>query len=117
MRSKIKLIINIALIFSASSALAGYSYYETRSLLKGPQITIESPRNGTTAENAELEISGGAKNVVALSIDGRPIFMDSDGKFKEKLILAEGYNTIFIQARDRFGETAEKTLELELSGN
>lgn len=92
--------------------IASYAFYKTRDLVKGPTITIFTPQNGMTTTSSLIEMRGNMKNVSAVTLNDRKIFLDEAGNFKEKLLLSEGYNIITIKAEDRFKRTVEERLEI-----
>lgn len=89
-----------------------YVYLQSYNVLRGPIINIKSPINGETYNGPDLSISGLAKNISKISMDGRPIFMTKNGEFNEKLMLFKGYNIIILSANDKFGKKIEKRLEV-----
>lgn len=112
MRDKIRNNARRTLISVLALAIISYSYYETCEVFRGPIITVDSPKSGYSSKDNAVEILGRVKNVSYLYLNGRPIFADTSGKFKEKIILAEGYNSIFIEARDRIGKNKSSLLEI-----
>ena len=107
-----KFLIKIILIALAIIAFGGYTYYQTKDLIAGPQIEINSPRNGSGTSEELIEINGVAKNISRISMNNLSIYTDQNGVFKEKFLLAEGYNIIELSASDRFGRTKNKKLEI-----
>lgn len=105
-------ILVVSLFLLAAFAIGGYAYFRSREFLRGPQITITAPGDGSIFSEAPVTVSGHAQNVSAISLNDAPIFIDSQGQFKEKLLLLEGYNILTLKAQDRFGKKTEKTLEL-----
>ncbi len=112
MERQAKFFFGIVLFSVAVSSVGWYSYLKSREFLLGPQINIESPADGSTAQEALQVIRGTAQNVAYISLNGAPIFIDSKGVFQEKLLLLPGYNILTVSAQDRFGKKIEKTLEL-----
>ena len=92
----------------------GYTYYEARFLIDGPELTIFSPKNHTRVTDSLLEIRGQVKNLSNLTINGRPVMITPDGLFNDKLLLLEGYNTIGIKVKNKFGRESEEILEVIL---
>ncbi len=82
--------------------ILGYILFQARFLVIGPQITLtNSPK---IEQNAEvIMIEGVAKNIVSITLNDRPIFINEDGKFLEPLILENGYSIMTLRARDRYG--------------
>lgn len=103
-----------ALLISLSACLAlillAYLTYQARFLILGPQITlVENETSPTSAQTVVLE--GAAENITHMTLNGRPIFTDQEGAFRETLVLSEGYNLITIVAKDRYGRERSVTHE------
>ncbi len=112
MKKSIRFWIRTAALVILFGIIAGYTYYRTRDLINGPIITLSSPQNASTVHNSELTVSGTVKNAVDVSLDDRKIFLDEEGRFSEKLLLANGYTIISLKAQDRFNRSVEKKLEV-----
>ena len=107
-----KFILGFVIFCLAAFVIGGYAYLQSREFLRGPQITITSPEDGKTLEESVVIIEGVAQNVAYISLNDLAIFVDSQGNFREKLLLLPGYNILTVKAEDRFGKKVEKTLEL-----
>ncbi len=112
MKKNAKFILTIALTALVIVSIAGYAYTRGKEYLTGPQITIESPKNGETLLNPLVTVKGRATNISFLSIDDEQTFADDSGAFSRTLLLASGYTILQVKATDRFGRTVKKTLEL-----
>lgn len=91
-----------------------YGLYKSRIFLEGPEISFEFPKNYQTVSDPCLEIKGMAKNIAVLYLNGRQIFTDETGFFKEGLLLAQGYNIIEVASKDKFNRDIKKRLEIVL---
>jgi len=80
-------------------------------MLYGPQIHLPAGEI-TTVSDELIEIRGTVKNVVEITLDGRLIFIDSDGNFVEKLLLADGLNSFSFKAKDKFGRKTSEVLNV-----
>jgi hypothetical protein len=107
-----KLIIGIGLIVLAAVSLGIYAYLQSREYIRGPTLIIEEPLNGSMSTTSPVVLRGSARNISFLTLNGRQIFTDEMGRFKESLLLQEGYSIMTLEARDRFGHVVEKRLEL-----
>jgi len=107
-------VFKIGVIIILVTGFAIYGLYKSKDFLRGPKISIESPSNGQTVSNSYLEIRGAAKNVSLLYLNGRQIFTDRNGLFKENLLLARGYNIIEVSAQDKFGRKIKERREIIL---
>lgn len=92
--------------------IAFYAYYQSRAIIEGPSITVETPVWGMTSTTSLITIKGFVKHAKEITLDGRPIFIDLSGRFDEKLALMEGYNIIGLTAKDVGGRVEKKTIEL-----
>ncbi|OGG57885.1 hypothetical protein A2853_03050 [Candidatus Kaiserbacteria bacterium RIFCSPHIGHO2_01_FULL_55_17] len=88
----------------------GYAYFEIRGLLWGPVIEIET----SLVEVSEpfVTVEGYARRIATLSMNGKIIPVTEEGAFSEGYVLAPGYNRIVLEARDRYGNTTERSIEM-----
>lgn len=86
-------------------ALIGYAYFEARPFLSGPQLTLTEPAEGFIATESPLTISGTARNITKITLNGNPIFVDETGVFHRSVPLSPGYQVIEVSVEDRFGRT------------
>lgn len=114
MSLQIRLLAKIVVIAILVGGFVFYGLYKSEDFLRGPKIIIESPANGQTVSNSYLEIRGAAKNVSLLYLNGRQIFTDKNGIFKENLLLARGYNIIEVSAKDKFNREIKLKREIVL---
>lgn len=117
MRDRIRSNLKFSIITVLAMAIIFYAYFETSEVLSGPTLEVISPKNGYSSPSELVEISGNVKNVSYMYLNGRPIFADTSGFFKEKITLSKGYNSIFIETQDRIGNKKSEILELVFSGN
>lgn len=88
----------------------GYAFFEGRALLYGPTIEV-SPRVMEVSEPF-ITINGVARRIASLSLNGAPIAVTEDGGFEEEYILTPGYNRIILDARDKYGKTTQRIIEI-----
>ena len=100
-------IISLCVVF-----IIGYSLYEAKKLVTGPNITLTYPLNGATVSDSLLPITGIAKNTTNISLNDKKIYVDEKGNFNEQVLLSYGYNVVSVKAEDKFGRSTEKTLEV-----
>lgn len=79
-----------------------YVGFQARFIIEGPQVTL-SPEPSVVYNDRVVLLNGLARNVTALSINGRPIATDPEGNFNEPVVLENGYTIMSIDARDRYG--------------
>jgi hypothetical protein len=95
----------LAIIFS-------YGVFEIWNYATGPKITITSPTNGSVVNESLITISGQTRNAQKITLNDRPIVVNENGDFSEKMLLSYDYNVLTLKAEDRFGKIAEQKLQL-----
>lgn len=85
-----------------SLALIAYVLYQARFLLLGPQIQFAEDVSSTQYQRV-VTLEGQMFNIVKATLNGRTLFTDEKGNFKEALILENGYTIATLVAQDRFG--------------
>ena len=94
------------LILLGLLCLGFYVLWQARFLLLGPQITlIEEPYR--ISDTRIITLSGQANNITRITLNGRQIFTDPTGYFREALVLENGYTIATIAASDRYGRTTK----------
>ncbi|MBI2023820.1 Ig-like domain-containing protein [Candidatus Giovannonibacteria bacterium] len=91
------------LILIAGVLLLIYGVWQARDFLRGPMVRLDNPSNGQIFENDFIEVNGNARDVSKFTLNGRTVFTDEKGDFKEKILIAKGVNDIEIYAEDKFG--------------
>lgn len=101
------------LVIISLVSLVSYGIFNARRLIFGPTILIFEPGAAEieTSENT-LTIRGQAQNTAYLSLNERPISVDQQGFFEEKLLLSPSFNIIEMKAKDRFKTEVRKTIKV-----
>ena len=106
-----KTIIRNFIVVIVICAIGGYAGFQSKKIISGPQITIQSPAT-TSAGSSAVDVSGIVKNVSVVTLNDRLIPIDETGQFKEKVLLYPGYNVIKLEATDKFGAHVTKELQM-----
>lgn len=85
-----------------------YTLFQARFLLSGPMITFTHELPIEQTERV-VDLEGEAQNIVKLALNGRQIYTDKNGYFREALVLENGYTVATLQAHDRYGRTRTYT--------
>lgn len=91
-------------------AIGIYAYYESRGLLFGPTITVGSAV--TEVHEPLVYVEGKSERISSLLLNGRPISVTEKGEFNEPYLLTPGYNRIVLDARDKYGHSSRKVVEI-----
>lgn len=90
-----------------------YAFFNARTYADGPQLIIKNPENSVGVSDSPIfYIEGEAFNISFININNRQINTDEKGAFKEAIILYPGYNTAYIQVKDKFDRIVEKKIEV-----
>ena len=86
-----------------------FGYEKMSFVWKGVQIkaTLVQTNNSPLAT-----IKGTASKATYITLNGREIFVDKDGNFSESISVLPGFSIITLNAKDKFGKTAEKKFEV-----
>ncbi len=91
----------------------GYGYFEGRGLIVGP--TIDAPTQPMYVSERLIKIEGTAQHVISLLMNGSPIPTTESGAFSEVYALSPGYNRVTLDAKDRYGKTTSRIIEVFLN--
>lgn len=110
-------IVKVIIAIIAIVVVTGYALFNSRIFRAGPQIIIDSPSNGSVIETSPLvQVTGTARNISHLQLNGRQIYTDEMGFFNESLLLNSGYNIMQFTAEDKFGRSTNVIWELVYTG-
>jgi uncharacterized protein YfaP (DUF2135 family) len=87
-----------------------YAFYEAFGILAGPSIQISG--RAMLVYEPYIEIKGTAQRIASLTMNGAPIAVTEDGSFDQPYVLSPGYNRIALDAKDKYGKTAERVIEI-----
>lgn len=102
------------LFIALALLVIGYGIFEARRLVSGPELSIETPANGSATSSAAVVVSGIARNISFLTINDAPIYTNEDGHFYEVLTPPFGYTVITVAASDRFGRSISKSVTINV---
>ncbi len=109
-----KILISASILF-----LCGYALFNSRFILKGPEIAIaglDEKNELIKTDTRNFSLQGTVLHSSFISINNRPILIDESGKFDEKLLLSNGISIIDIYAKDKFGKEVRKKIDVVYTG-
>jgi len=89
--------------------LAGYGCVEAWPLMRGPSLSIDSPRDNAPFPGGIVAVRGNAVRVATLTLDGAPVLHEENGNFSSTLTFPRGGSLLTFTATDRFGRTVTAT--------
>ncbi|MFA6251748.1 MAG: hypothetical protein WC603_03940 [Candidatus Paceibacterota bacterium] len=89
--------------------IAVFGYEKMSFIWKGVEIeaTIKQSDNSSI-----ITVEGNASKAIHLTLNGREIFIEKNGDFSESVSVLPGFSIVTLNAKDKFGKTAEKKFEL-----
>jgi len=94
-----------ALIFAG---VAGLFLYGTRSL-RAPTLVVSAPEKDAATSQNIIDVRGRTDPDADVMVNGRPLYIGSDGAFEERLYLVKGVNALSFEAKNRYGKTTSLT--------
>ncbi len=99
-----------AIIALVVLAIVAYGLFEARRLIAGPEITIDTPQDGSATSSTIVTLRGVAQNISFLTINDSPAYTDEAGLFVYRFAPPAGYTVVSVAAVDRFGRRTSKTI-------
>ena len=95
--------------------VAGYIFFQYQSLLFGPELSLETPKNGQKVSKNVVEVKGKTTDPYAtVLIEDEEVYVGLDGSFRKALYVFPGEKEIKIVAKNRFGKQAEKRVTVKV---
>lgn len=111
-----KLILALATIILVA-AIGYYFWYQIRSFVSGPVITIFEPVEDIITKEGKITLSGKADPQSILKINGTAVTLSAEGSFYQTLYLSKGANYIKLMAINRQGKTSEVVRRIFVESN
>jgi hypothetical protein len=90
----------------------GYGIFRLYPFLAGPSITLETPKEGESIASSTFIVSGTVKRAKEITLQGRPISIDTEGNFKETLVTHAPYTILVVEAIDAYGKKDRKVVQI-----
>ena len=90
-----------------------YLYKEVGAFASTPRLVIISPDNNYVTDSNLVTIEGVTDRDAKLFLNGQPILVSDDGKFREVITVQSGTNVINIKAVNKFEKDATETLTVQ----
>ncbi len=91
-----------------------FSYEKMVFIFKGVEIEASILKKD---DSTLATVSGNAAKAINLTLNGREIFIDKEGNFSESIAMLPGFSVVTLNARDKFGKTAEQKFEIVIEKN
>lgn len=92
--------------------------YELRKVMQGPEINIDCGEcTGMISTENVYTLAGITSNISEIFLGNKKIYVNSQGQFKETVLLYPGQNLISLNAKDRFGKEVKKDISVYYNNN
>ena len=99
----LRLALGYIIVFTVVALLIFYVAFQARFIVAGPTLDIYT--TDLISQDRTVTVEGQANNIVAINLNGRTIYTDERGYFKETIVLENGYTIATVRAKDRYGRT------------
>lgn len=105
----------LAVALVALAAIGGffYLYKEIGAFASTPRLVVLSPENNYSTDGNSITVEGVTDRDARIFLNGAPILVSDDGKFRESVTVQPGANTINIKASNKFDKAIETTLTVQ----
>jgi hypothetical protein len=90
--------------------ILGYAYFEAQGILFGPSIQIS--QSIEEVSDPYIELTGTTTHISELDMNGQSIPVTEAGAFDIPYALSPGYNRIVLDAKDKYGKSTEKVIQI-----
>lgn len=108
LRKRLEVVFIIILVLIA----VAYGAFRAYPLVAGPSILLYGLQDGDYVASSTFEVSGQVKRSTSITLQGRPITIDTEGRFSETLVAQAPYTILVLEAKDAYGESVVKTIKV-----
>jgi transcriptional regulator with XRE-family HTH domain len=89
------------------AAIAGYFAFSIHQILKPPEIELASPRDNQVFKSQNIVLEGRTEPEVELTVNREHVLIETDGSFKDTLILPNGVSILRVAAKKKHSKENE----------
>lgn len=90
--------------------IIGYAYFEAQGILFGPSIQVA--QSIEEVSSPYIELTGTTTHIASLTVNGQNVPVTEAGAFNIPYALSPGYNRIVLDAKDKYGKSTEKVVQI-----
>ncbi|HCP08894.1 MAG TPA: hypothetical protein DIT25_03810 [Candidatus Moranbacteria bacterium] len=106
-------LITIGLLILLVSGGIFYLYKEIGSFASTPRLVILGPENNYATEGNSITVEGITDRDARVFLNGQPILVADDGKFRESVSLQSGTNSINLKSVNKFNKEISENLTVQ----
>ncbi len=115
--ASISIFVRNTLMAGSAALFAFYLIWQVKGVLEPPKLVLYSPQEGVVYDKPEATITGETQKETKLTVNGKEIVVNEQGKFEAKVGLSTGLNTITIEAIKKHGKTTTIVRHLVVKQN
>lgn len=97
---------------AAFVAIFAYFLFSVHHILKPPALTLYSPQDDQVLMSSRVAFEGLTEPEVDLTVNGDPVFVETDGSFKDILTLPPGVSNLRIAAKKKHSRERELLIKV-----
>lgn len=102
-------LIKTVLSLMVAASIGAYFMVSAHRLFEPPFVTVSAPEDGLVTKEKSLVVEGRTEREASVLINGKPVGIDSEGNFSDRLDLQDGLNVIEVVAAKKHGKEAKVT--------
>ncbi|OGZ95351.1 MAG: hypothetical protein A3I44_03355 [Candidatus Sungbacteria bacterium RIFCSPLOWO2_02_FULL_51_17] len=87
----------------------GYLVYAVLGTVFPPRLDVRYPAEDITTDVPVIDVEGIVKPETSIVLSGRPVYVDENGRFKERIHLDDGLNALEVEAKNTLGKVTKIT--------
>lgn len=100
------------LIAAVGVVILIYVFFQFSSLLFGPKLTVERPRQNQTVSTSVVEVKGTTDQFATVQVDREDVYVDIAGSFGKTVFVYPGNQKITVIAKNRYGKETRKIIDI-----
>lgn len=102
-------LVRYALVAAVVLVIIGYLAIQVKNIIEPPTLVLLSPENGSVSNQSVVTVQGATETEARVSINGKDIMNNEEGKFDEMVTLRPGLNVITVTAEKKHGKKTTET--------
>ena len=92
-----------------------YGTIKALPFLLGPSLIVLNPHNSDSVASTTFTVSGRVLRAKEITLQGKPITVDTSGYFNEVLVSYAPYTILTVEATDKYGKKVTKRITVSPS--
>lgn len=98
----------------AFASIGFYITFQYGSLLFGPKLSIDNPKNGQVIHENIIQVKGRTDQYATVTVDEDEAYVDVTGAFKKSIYAYSGDKKITVISKNRFGKETKEVISVKV---